>query len=102
MAQGRCPLPLDEAGGGGDADLIEGVRRECARLRPWLLRAPRGLLELPDSYRRAGVFALLAALRLLSDIEEAGPLLLRNPPRLGTAARLGLLLRARWLGLYLR
>src|SRR5579864_1588928 len=61
-ARGRCPLPADEGELLGDEALGEAVQRECARLRPWLLRAPRGLVELPVPYRRAGVFSLLAAL----------------------------------------
>ncbi|HVT57604.1 MAG TPA: hypothetical protein VHR45_04315 [Thermoanaerobaculia bacterium] len=97
----------------------EAARRECARLRPRLLRAPRGLVELPATYRRAGVYALLAALRLLSLLEDDEPgssgdgdersergerrgsrHLSRRPgaPRLGTSTRIGLLLRARWFG----
>jgi phytoene/squalene synthetase len=92
-ASGRSPLPSDQE------TVPDAIERECARLRPRLLRAPRGLVELPAAYRRAGVYALLAALRLLSEIEEAGPRLLHAPPHLGTATRVGLLLRARWFGL---
>lgn len=112
MAGGRCPLPEDEwphqaapaaravaaAPAAAPPALIAAVQRECARLRPRLLRAPRGLVELPAAYRRAGVFALLAALRLLSDVEEAGAGLLAAAPHLGTATRIGLLVRARWFG----
>jgi phytoene/squalene synthetase len=95
MAHGRCPLPEDEWQ--PPAALATAVGRECERLRPRLLRIPRGLVELPAAYRRAGVFSLLAALRLLSEIEEAGgDSLLRSPPHLGTAARVRLLARARW------
>lgn len=94
MAGGRCPPPED-------AGVAAAVERECARLRPRLLRAPRGLVELPAVYRRAGVFALLAALRLLSEIEGAGEDLLTAAPHLGTATRVGLLVRARWFGLRL-
>jgi phytoene/squalene synthetase len=129
MARGRCPLP-DDAGPVGPplgktdstlrpvgsslgetastprpppsgAAVAVAVERECARLRPRLLRAPRGLVELPEVYRRAGVFALLAALRLLSEIEGAGEGLLTAAPHLGTATRVGLLVRARWFGLRL-
>jgi phytoene/squalene synthetase len=96
LARGRCPLPEDE-GLAGEA-LAATVERECARLRPPLLRAPRGLVELPTAYRRAGVFSLLAALRLLSEIEESGAALITAPPRLSPATRIGLLLRARWFG----
>lgn len=100
LARGRCPLPMDEVeaadGSGAPGELEDAVRRECARLRPWLLRAPRGLVELPAPYRRAGVFALLAALRLVSEIEEAGRRLAQAAPRLSTATRLTLLARARW------
>jgi phytoene/squalene synthetase len=99
MARGRCPLPADEGQPLAGEALGEAVRRECARLRPWLLRAPRGLVELPVPYRRAGVFSLLAALRLLSDIEEAGARVLSAPPHLPPATRVGMLARARWFGL---
>ena len=115
MARGRCPLPDDAGPAGsplGETDstrqpppsgtaVAAAVERECARLRPRLLRAPRGLVELPAVYRRAGVFALLAALRLLSEIEGAGEGLLTAAPHLGTATRVGLLVRARWFGLRL-
>jgi len=76
--------------------LLTAVRGECARLRPRLLRAPRGLVELPPTYRRAAVFCLLAALRLLAAIEDPETDLLGRPPQLGVVARLGLLIRARW------
>jgi hypothetical protein len=95
MARGRCPLAEDEWQ--APAALAQAVGRECARLRPRLLRTPRGLVELPTAYRRAGVFSLLAALRLLSEIEEAGgDSLLLSPPHLGAATRVRLLARARW------
>ena len=99
LARGRCPLPADEGQPLAAEALGEAVQRECARLRPWLLRAPRGLVELPVAYRRAGVFSLLAALRLLSEIEEAGARVLSAPPHLPPATRIGLLARARWFGL---
>lgn len=99
LARGRCPLPADEGQPVAGEALGEAVQRECARLRPWLLRAPRGLVELPVAYRRAGVFSLLAALRLLADIEEAGTRVLSAPPHLPAATRIGLLARARWFGL---
>jgi len=99
LARGDCPLPADEGQPLAEEALGAAVQRECARLRPWLLRAPRGLLELPTAYRRAGVFSLLAGLRLLSEIEEAGARVLSAPPHLPAAARIGLLARARWLGL---
>jgi phytoene/squalene synthetase len=103
LDQGRCLLPEDELApqqpSASPAAVSAAVARECARLRPLLLRAPRGLVELPTAYRRAGVFALLAALRLLSEIEEAGADLLASPPHLGPATRVGLLARARWFGM---
>ncbi|HYO12821.1 MAG TPA: squalene/phytoene synthase family protein [Thermoanaerobaculia bacterium] len=99
----RCPLPeseLPEDGDGGldPGRLLAAVRTECARLRPRLLRSPRGLVDLPHGYRRAAVFALLAGLRLLSDIEDSDAGLLQTPPRLGVGSRIGFLLRARWFG----
>jgi hypothetical protein len=99
----RCPLPASEVtenhDGGYDAGLLLAMaRRECLRLRPRLLRAPRGLADLPSGYRHAAVFSLLAALRLLTEIEDPATDLLNTPPRLGLGSRIGLLLRARWVG----
>lgn len=103
IGRGRCPLPASEAAEGDDgrfdpARLLAAARRECQRLRAHLLRAPRGLVDLPRGYRRAAVFSLLAALRLLTEIEDAGTDLLGAPPHLGIGSRIGLLLRARWVG----
>ncbi len=87
------------AGGSGRPDplqLVEAVHRECARLRRRLLRAPRGLVEIPAGYRRAAVFCLLASLRLLTALEDGGPEILETPPQLGLLSRIGLLARARW------
>ena len=99
----RCPLPASEVeeGEGGRLDparLLAAVRRECPRIRSRLLRAPRGLVSLPHGYRRAAVFCLLAALRLLTEIEDPETDLLTAPPRLALRSRLGFLLRARWVG----
>jgi phytoene/squalene synthetase len=101
--RGRCPLPASEVAeeGNGKFDpvkLLEAVSREGRRIRSRLLRAPRGLVDLPAGYRRAAVFSLLAALRLLTEIEDPGTKLLETPPHLGIGARIGLLLRARWVG----
>jgi phytoene/squalene synthetase len=103
IERGRCPLPASEVAEGDDGrldrtGLLEAARRECRRLRPRLLRAPRGLGDLPAGYRRAAVFSLLAALRLLTEVEDPASELLEAPPRLGLGARLGLLLRAQWVG----
>jgi hypothetical protein len=101
----RNPLAVSELADDWSADgeprtdprrLVEAARRECARLRPRLLRAPRGLIDLPAGYRRGAVFCLLAALHLLAGIEEADETLLETPPQLGVLARLGLLTRARF------
>jgi phytoene/squalene synthetase len=99
----RCPLPASEVTEGHDGhfdprQLRDSTRRECQRLRSRLLRAPRGLAGLPDGYRRAAVFSLLAALRLLTEIEDEDRDLLKAPPRLGMGSRIGFLLRARWVG----
>lgn len=99
----RCPLPVSEAEEGEDghldpARLLMAVRRECPRIRSRLLRAPRGLVGLPHGYRRAAVFSLLAALRLLTEIEDPETDLLKASPRLPLGARIGFLLRARWVG----
>ncbi|HEX5757556.1 MAG TPA: hypothetical protein VF121_00015, partial [Thermoanaerobaculia bacterium] len=58
----------------------------------------RAVAVLPPPARRAGAFALLAGLALLARIEQADEHLLARPPRLGLAARLTLLARARWIG----
>ena len=104
----RIPLAVSElpedwsterSGPSGRLDperLLAVVQKECARLRPRLLRAPRGLVELPPGYRRATIFCLLASLRLLTGIEDSEGDLLKKPPQLGVLARLGLLTRARW------
>jgi len=99
----RCPLPASEVTEGHDGrfdplQLRDSTRRECQRLRSRLLRAPRGLAGLPQGYRRAAVFSLLAALRLLTEIEDEDRDLLKAPPRLGVGSRIGFLLRARWVG----
>jgi phytoene/squalene synthetase len=99
----RCPLPASEVEEGEDghldpAHLLAVARRECPRIRSRLLRAPRGLVGLPHGYRRAAVFSLLAALRLLTEIEDPETDLLKAPPRLPLGSRIGFLLRARWVG----
>jgi phytoene/squalene synthetase len=98
----RCPLPESDLPTDFEAPpdprrLLQAARKECQRLRPRLLKAPRGLVELTARYRRAAVFSLLAALQLLVQIEDGGTDLLTAPPRLGLFARLGLLARARWV-----
>lgn len=103
MSRNRCPLPASEVGpeevGRYDpTQVLEAARRECQRIRSRLLRAPRGLVGLPHGYRRAAVFSLLAALRLLTEIEDQETDLLNAPPRLGVGSRIGFLLRARWVG----
>lgn len=103
MSRNRCPLPASEVSPGeGEqfdlAQVLEATRRECQRIRSRLLRAPRGLVGLPHGYRRAAVFSLLAALRLLTEIEDETTDLLNAPPRLGVGSRIGFLLRARWVG----
>lgn len=89
-------MPDDWTGDPSPQRLFEAAQRECLRLRPRLLRAPRGLLDLPAGYRRAAVFCLLASLRLLTQIEDGDAGLLQTPPQLGVMSRLGLLARARW------
>jgi phytoene/squalene synthetase len=98
----RCPipeseLPIDFEAPPAPGQLVAAARRECQRLRPRLLKAPRGLVELTVRYRRAAVFSLLAALKLLVQMEEGETDLLDRPPRLGILSRLGLLARARWV-----
>jgi len=89
----------DREGRGGRPDprrVAAVAQRECARLRPRLLRAARSLIELPPDYRRGAIFCLLAALRLVTGIENAEGDLLASPPQIGLLARLGMLARARW------
>jgi phytoene/squalene synthetase len=98
LAESELPDDWSTTGGRPDPQtLVAVVQRECARLRPRLLRAPRGLVELPPGYRRASIFCLLAALRLLTGIEDREADLLAKPPQIGVLSRLGLLARARWL-----
>lgn len=105
VGRNRWPIPASELPDDGSAtggrpdprSLLDAVHRECARLRHRLMRAPRGLVELPSGYRRAAVFCLLASLRLLTGLEDGGPEVLKAPPQLGVLARIGLLARARWL-----
>ena len=103
VGRNQCPLPASEVrprkeGQFDPGQVLEAARRECQRLRPRLLRAPRGLVGLPHGYRRAAVFSLLAALRLLTEIEDQETDLLKAPPKLGVGSRIGFLLRARWVG----
>jgi len=97
-ASRRLPLPESELPEGEESPerLLAAALAECVRLRPRLLKAPRGLVELPPGYRRAAMFALLAGLRLLTAIEDGDAAFLADPPRIGLAGRLGLLARARW------
>jgi hypothetical protein len=72
----------------------EATARDARRIRSLLLGAAKGIAALPPSHRRAGLYLLLAGLRLVTQLEvQAGP----RAPRLGLVSRLGLLLRARWL-----
>jgi len=85
-----------------DADvemLAKAVRSECDRIRPLLLRSARAIPDLPPAYRRCGKYLLLAGVRLLNLLEEAGAGLRLESPQLGAASRLALLIRARWLAL---
>lgn len=87
LASGRCPLPtseLPEAGPRPDLRAtVRAVRVECRALRPRLLGVAPALVELPRGYDKAGTFLLLAALRLLSELEDADSEFLVRPPRLG-------------------
>jgi hypothetical protein len=99
----RCPLPANEVTEGEDGrfdpvQLLAAARRECRRLRSRLLSAPRGLADLPQSYRQASFYSLFAALRLLTEIEDEGGAFLKAPPHLGVRSRLGFLLRSWWAG----
>jgi phytoene/squalene synthetase len=103
VAARRCPLPTAEVAEAPEsrydpAELLAAVGRECPRIRARLLRAPRGLVSLPHGYGPAAVFALLAGLRLITEIEDPEADLLKAPPRLALGARIGFLLRARWVG----
>src|SRR5215213_2138139 len=55
MAGKRCPLPASDVAESHDgrydpAQPLDAARRECQRIRSRLLRAPRGLVELPQGY----------------------------------------------------
>ncbi len=76
-------------------ELATAARRETERLRPALAKARRALARLPEPWRPAARYALLAARRLVGRIEARGPRVVERPPRLGVASRLALLLRAR-------
>ena len=65
-------------------------------MRVPLAHGARSLVELPPDYRRAAIFCLLAAMRLVTGIENAEGDLLASPPQIGLLARLGMLARARW------
>ena len=73
--------------------LAAAVRREAGRARLQLARSR--FAELPAAWRRSARFLALAGRALLRRVERAGPSVVGQPPRLGIAARLGLLLRAR-------
>lgn len=101
-AAGRCPLPRAEVGDAArnpleEATLLQAAHRECARLRPLFLGGARGLPALPAGFRQSMAYALFAGLSLLSQVEEADASLLVSPPRIGLRARIGLIVRARWL-----
>ncbi|MDI9630312.1 MAG: hypothetical protein QM311_02470 [Acidobacteriota bacterium] len=100
LAGGRCPLPVSELPSILPAPpavaLATAVAAESRRLQPLLLRGARAVREVPLTFRRAGAFLVLASTRLLARVEEAGPSLLRRPPRLGASERLRLVLRSRW------
>ena len=93
----RDELPDDwHTGGGADRELLAAaVRGECERTRTGL--EPPGRRRLPKPWRRAARFAALAGRALLRRVEAAGIGVAERPPRLGLGARVGLLLRARWL-----
>ncbi len=93
----RRQLPDDWATA-GDTDrrtVAAAVRRECELARRQL--ASRRFTELPRAWRPAARFLVLAGRALLDRVERAGPSVVEQPPELGVGARLGLLLRARWL-----
>jgi phytoene/squalene synthetase len=93
----RRGLPDDWATA-GDPDrrtVAAAVRREC-ELAGRQLGSVR-FAELPRAWRPAARFLALAGRGLLRRIERAGPSIVEQAPRLGVGARLGLLLRARWL-----
>ena len=96
LVEGGVPAEVENLGGAllrlGDS---EGLGEEAQeRLR----RAQRDLAALPKAYRRAALYAVLAARRRLGET-EAGPTdVPAQAPRLTLGTRIVLLLRARWLG----
>lgn len=103
LAAGRCPLPSSELPTPGPRpDLratVRAVRNECRELRRQLLGVAPALVDLPAGYDKACTFLLLAALRLLSELEEADSDFLDRPPRLGSWTVRKLLWRAKRRGL---
>jgi len=100
---GRCCLSLEDLGEdvtGGSAkpdlrEIVQAVRGQCQRMRPDLLAIGKALADLPEGYRQAASYLLLASLRLLAELEETDSPFLDRPPTLGLLTRLRLLLRAR-------
>lgn len=91
----ELPDSWDPATGADRDRLAEAVRRESRRARPLL--EPARFRELAPRWRPAARFLALAGRALLRRVEGAGAEVVERPPRLGLGARLGLLLRARWL-----
>ena len=79
-------------------DVETAIGKECERLAA-ALDATSNLTDLPAPWRRALSYGVLAGRRLLARIDELGSATVANPPHLGVAARLALLLRSRWLPL---
>lgn len=96
------PEPMAERGprnGEGDAEPASHRRapshRATEEARRRLLATAPGLADLPVSYRRAGAYLFLAALRLITAMEGDGTTGPERPPRLGLLTRIRLLLTAR-------
>jgi len=95
----ELPETWEATAEGDDETLALAVHAECTRIRPLLLRSAQAVPDLPPDYRRCGKYLLLAGVRLLNLLEEAGADLRRDSPQLGAASRVSLLMRARWLPL---
>lgn len=93
----RRELP-DEWRTAGDADptvLAAAVAAECDRATGPL--RPSRFKELPKAWRPVARFLALAGSKLLRQVERIGPAVVEQPPQLGVGARIGLLLRTRFL-----
>lgn len=99
----RARLPLDELPTAGDPareigrDTVDrAVRAEAARVGRTLGETEAVAASVPTAYRRATAYLRLAGLELRNRVASLGWQVTSQPPMLGGATRLGLVLRARF------